>query len=119
MEKISKNKNHTLVFAEVNKDTFEAIRSGKKKIETRAGSVKYQKVKSGDTLIMSCAGKEFPKKVKKVRHFKSIPALFKVYTPYEINDKTKSVAEATKVYYGYSGYKEKIAKFGLFAFELE
>ena len=112
-------KSHIIVFAQINKDIFEDIRSGKKKVETRAGSVKYQKIKSGDTLIMSCGGKKFQKKIKKVAYFKSIKEILKKYTPEEINPRTHSEREATEMYHSFSGYKEKIKKFGIIAFELK
>ncbi len=110
---------HTLRFAEINKDIFQAIRDGRKKVETRAGSTKYQKIKSGDVLVLSCSGKKFEKKIQKVRHFSSIKEILKKYKPEEINPKTHSLEETEKMYYSFTGYKEKIKKLGLFAFELE
>ena len=38
---LSNMKKHTLRFRAVNRDIFDAIRNGKKKIETRAGSPKF------------------------------------------------------------------------------
>ena len=111
-------KKYILKFAQINKETFDFIRSGKKKIETRAGSVKYQKIKAGDVLVLSCAGERFEKRIKKVSHFKSIKDILKKYTPSQINPATKTEKELTGVYYSYPNYKEKIKKFGLLAFEL-
>ena len=110
---------YSLIFAEANKDTFDFIRSGKKKIETRAGTVKYQKIKAGDILVMSCLGKKFEKKVKKVFHFASIKELLKKYTPNQINPAIRTEKELTNKYHSFPNYKEKIAQFGLLAFELE
>ena len=113
------SKKHTLVFAQINKDIFEAIRDGKKKVETRAGTVKYQKIKVGDVIVLSCAGEKFEKKIKKIRHFSGIEEILKVYKPEEINPKTHSEEEAAQMYHSFPGYKEKIELFGLFAFEVE
>lgn len=115
---MSKNKKYTLRFRAVDKDTFEAIKNGKKKIETRAGSPKYFDIKAGDTLVFVCGKSRFSRKIKKVRKFKSIEALHKIYKPLTINHKTRTIADSKKVYYSYPRYQEKIKKYGLIAMEL-
>lgn len=112
------NKTYILRFRAVNRDIFEAIRSGKKKIETRAGSPKYSDIQAGNILVFVCGKNRFEKKIKNVRKFKSVKALHKVYKPQEINPKTKTIEESEKVYYSFPGYKEKIKKYGLIALEL-
>ena len=107
-----------LRFRQINKDIFEAIKNGKKKIETRAGSPKYFNIKAGDALVFVCGKERFEKKIKKVSKFKSIAALHKVYKPIEINPRTKTLAESKKMYYSFPGYKEKIKRYGLIALEL-
>lgn len=97
---------------------FQAIKSRKKKIETRAGSPRYFNIKAGDRLVFVCGKDKFQKKIKKVRKFKSVEALHKIYKPQEINPKTKTVEESEKMYYSFPGYKEKIKKYGLIALEL-
>jgi ASC-1-like (ASCH) protein len=118
MDKKEKTKNITLRFRATNRDIFEAIRSGKKKIETRAGSPKYFDIKAGDTLVFVCGKERFNKKVKSVHKFKSIKALHKIYKPIEINPKTKTIQESEKMYHSFSGYREKIKKYGLIALKL-
>ncbi len=118
MKTIEKHKTHRLRFAAKNKATFEFIKSGKKKVETRAGTVKYQRVQAGDTLIMCCGKLHLEKTAKKVRHFKSIKALLEVYKPDVINPGTSTLKEMETMYYSYPGYKEKIKEFGILAFEL-
>lgn len=115
---VTKSKKYTLRFRAVNKDTFNAIKNGKKKIETRAGSPKYFYIQAGDVLVFVCGKDKFEKKVKKVRKFKSIKALNKVYKPKQINPKTTTMGESEKMYYSFPGYKEKIKKYGLVAMEL-
>ena len=110
---------HILTFAEINRDVFDLIRNGEKKVETRAGTVKHQKVKTGDVLIFSCGDDRFEKTVKKVSHFAGIKELLQKYTPEQINLKIHSEQELTEKYYIFPNYKEKITEFGLLAFELE
>ena len=112
-------KRYVLRVAARDKNVFEAIGSGKKKIETRAGSVKYQNIKAGDTLVFSCAGKKFEKKIKEVRHFKSIADILKVYKPSQINPSISTKEEMIKMWHSFPNYKEKIVKFGILAFELK
>lgn len=113
------NKKYTLGFRETNQDIFEAIRNGKKKVETRAATVKYQNIKAGDTLVLVCGKDRFEKKVKAVKVYKSIAALVKKYKPGEIIPGLKTAKELEAAYYSFPGYKEKIAKVGLLALELK
>jgi ASC-1-like (ASCH) protein len=110
--------NRVLRFRKINEDIFEAIRKGTKKIETRAATTRYSQIQKGDRLIFICGPKKFSKKVKRVKIFKSIKSLTKVYSPKQINPNTKSFKELEKMYYNYPNYKEKIKKFGLIAIEL-
>ena len=72
-----KNKPKILKFRLVNKDIFEAIVRGKKKIETRAATEKYRKIKVGDTVILKCGKKNLTKKVLRVEHSSQITNLQK------------------------------------------
>jgi ASC-1-like (ASCH) protein len=112
-------KKHTLKFAKINKKTWKNIKSGKKIVETRAGTEKYRKVSVGDLLILSCDGKKFEKTVKKIQHFRSIHSMLKKIRISEIEPEVKTENELTKIYESYPDYKKKIKKFGLFAFMLE
>lgn len=107
-----------LKFRAVNRDIFEAIRSGKKPVETRAATVKYAGIKAGDTVEFVCGKDKFTKPVKRAEIFKSISDLVKKYKPEEINPNIKTVDELEKMYYSFPGYKEKIEKVGLIAFEV-
>lgn len=108
-----------LKFRVVNSYIFEMIKNGKKQVETRAGSPKYFDIKAGDILVFACGNNKFQKEIKKVRKFKNVEALHKIYKPIDINPKTKTVQESARMYYSFPGYKEKIKKYGLVAFELE
>ncbi len=100
------------------RDNFLNIKSGKKKVETRAATTKYRNIKKGDLVVLACGKEKFQKKVKKVKRFKTITSLTKVYPPNKIMPEISSVRELREIYYSYPRYREKIKKFGLVALEL-
>lgn len=111
-------KKYTLRVAAGNEDIFEAIVSGKKKIETRAATERYRNIQKGDVIVLMCGKKKEQKTVKNVRIFKSISGLLKKYTPRQINPQYTTAREITDMYFSFSGYKEKIKQFGIIALEL-
>lgn len=114
-----KSKSHTLPFAKDNLNTWKLIKSGEKSIETRAGGPKYIGIKVGDTLVFSCLGKKFSKKVVKVIHFKTVSAMLKKYKPSQINPTVKTTKELQAMYDSFAGYKQRLKEFGILAFELK
>lgn len=110
---------YTLRFSQMNYDIFRAIKSGKKRIETRAATPKNLLIKQGHILRLVCGDKEFKKDVLRVRIFKTIELLLLKYKPEEIHPKIKTKEELTKLYYSFPNYKEKIKKNGIVAFELK
>ncbi len=112
------NKTHILRFRAVDKDIFTAIKSGNKKIETRAASPKFLNMKAGDNIILVCGKERLEKKIKNVRKFSSVKDLLKIYKAQEINPKTTNLEELEKMYYSFPGYREKIKEYGLIALEL-
>jgi ASC-1-like (ASCH) protein len=107
-----------LEIRDINKDIFEAIRDGKKKVETRAATPKYSDIKSGDRVDFVCGNESFVKQIKKVETFKTISEMLDKYEVEEINPKIRSEKELEDMYYSFPNYKEKIEKYGLIAFEL-
>lgn len=112
------NKIYRLRFRAVDKYIFNAIKTGQKKVETRAATPRYQKVKVGDTLLCVCGQQSIYKKIIKVKIFRSITALLKKYHLADINPRLKSVGELRKMYASFPNYKGKIKKYGLIALEL-
>jgi len=108
-----------LKFRVKNRDIFDAIVSGRKKVETRAATPKYMKVRVGDVLTLVCGKKRLKKKVKKAEHFKTINAVMKKYRPEEINPKANSLREIRETWYSFPNYREKIKKFGLVLWQLK
>lgn len=108
-----------LVINKNDKDIFDAIADGSKKVETRANTVKYKNIKVGDNIIFSCGTKTIQKTVSKVSIFPTLDALLKKYKPNEINPRLSSKEEIVKMYNSFPGYTEKIKSSGIIAFDLE
>lgn len=107
-----------LRFREENRDIFYAIRNGIKKVETRAGSKKYQNIEVGDVLILSCGDEKIEKTVIRLSKFNTITDLLLFYKPEEIVPGVYIKEELEKIYHSFPGYEEKIKEFGIVAFEL-
>ncbi len=113
------NKTCKLKFRAVDKEIFSAIKMGKKKIETRVATERYRKIEKGDRLRLICGREEFIKEIVAARVFPTIAALLKKYRPSQINPAVKTEAELRKMYDGFSGYRDKIKKYGLAVWELK
>ena len=111
--------NRPLVFKAGDYDNFSDIKTGLKSIETRAGTGPYQKIKKGDILTITCRGEVIRKTVNKIEHFRSVQDVFDSPDFEKILPGVSSLKEAESIYYGFTGYKEKIAKYGLLAFYLD
>jgi len=109
---------HTLRIREVDREIFKAIRDNKKTIETRAGSPRYSKIRKGDVLRFTCGKDSFERTVVSVNHYRTITALLKKYSFRDINPSITSPRELREMYYKFPGYKERISKFGILAWEL-
>ncbi|MDR3582447.1 MAG: hypothetical protein P4L67_04210 [Candidatus Pacebacteria bacterium] len=107
-----------LRFRATDKDNFLEIRNGVKVVETRAATPKYRGVKKGDVLVIVCGRDRLKKSVRCVSVFSSIGAMTKAIPHKKIMPSASSVAEMRKVYYGYPGYREKLKKYGVIAFEI-
>ena len=107
-----------LRFREIDRDSFDDIKAGRKKIETRAATKKYADIKAGDKIKIVCGKDSIEKKVKKVTIFKSIPSMLRKYKPDKINPKAKTKEELEKMYCSFPNYQEKIKEHGIIAMEL-
>jgi ASC-1-like (ASCH) protein len=111
-------KKHILKFRALDRDKFEAVKSGAKAIETRAGTVAYKKIQAGDVLVIKCGGEVVEKTVRQVSHFKSVQDVVNSPDFGKILPWASNLEEAEKTYYSFPGYKEKIAQHGILAFYL-
>lgn len=112
-------KRFTLTFRAVNRDTFDFIREGAKRIETRAATEKYADIAKGDKIVFACGKEKFSKTVVKVEKFRSIAALYRKYKPHQINPTWKSQADGRKAWASFPNYPEKIRTYGLLALTLK
>ncbi len=101
------------------RQTFDFIKSGEKRIETRAGGPKYENIVVGDTVIIECGGDTFERVVRKVQKFESIDKMLEVYKPEDINPLVTTAEELKAKYLLFPGYPERLAQFGIMAFEFE
>lgn len=111
------DKTYILKFRAGSRDIFEAVRMGKKRMETRAASVRYRNIKSGDVIEFVCGKERFQKTVKRAIIFKSVLAMLKKYKFTDILPKAISVKDLEDTYKSFPGYPEKIKKFGIVALE--
>lgn len=111
--------NHTLRFRAVNRDIWEAIKRGTKKVETRAATPRYRKIAVGDKVAFVCGRSRFVRCVQKIYHFRSVATLAKKYKPSAINPNCRTLKELNTMYLSFSGYREKLKHYGIVAFELK
>ncbi len=116
---IANNQKYVLRFRAVNRDIFEAIKGGKKKVETRAATARYSKIKAGDLVVLMCGKNKFEKTVKRAGIFKTVSSMLGKYKVKDIMPNLSSAEELQQTYYGYPNYREKIRKFGLVVLELK
>ena len=109
---------YILRFRRINRNIFTAIRDGVKKVETRAHTTRYQRIKQGDAVMFVCGKERFKRQVKRVQHFKNITTILRVYKLRDVNPFVSSKKELEETYWSFPGYNEKIRKFGLIAIEL-
>lgn len=117
--KSNENKTHYLKFRAINRDIFEAIKNGAKKIETRAATKRFRDIKVGDKVKLICGKDKFEKEVKKSQIYKTITAMLRKYKPNEINPKCSTAKELREMYYSFQSYRKKIKNFGLIVLELK
>lgn len=108
-----------LRFRTINQDVFDAIKNGAKKVETRAATARYNKIKMGDVIVLVCGKNRFEKTVKRAGIFKTISSMLGKYKVEDVMPNLSSAKELEQAYCSYPNYREKIKKFGLIAIELK
>ncbi len=116
---INKSKKITLRFRAINKEFFQAIKTGRKKIETRAATIKYKNIKSGDLVEFVSGKQRFSRTVKSSKIFKNIGSMTKVHKLTDIMPNAKSTKDLEKSYNSFPGYREKLKKFGIIALKFK
>ncbi|MFA5047760.1 MAG: ASCH domain-containing protein [Patescibacteria group bacterium] len=110
---------HKLIFRDCDQETFNLIKNGQKKIETRAGLPEYFEIKARDLVNFICGDYACEKEIKNVSVFPSLNDLFKVYEPEQIDSSISTIEEMTAKYMSFPGYPERIEKSGIIVFELK
>lgn len=105
-------------FRKTDRNDFLDIKRGLKEIETRAATEKYRKIKAGDKLVIVCGRMRLVKEVRKARRFRTLTAMLKAVNYGKIMPSAKSGREAREIFLSYTGYGEKLKKFGIMAFYL-
>ncbi len=108
-----------LRFREVDRDLFEAVKDGRKKVETRAATSRYSGLGAGDIAVLVCGKDKFEKSVRRVETFRTVKDMLQHYKIKDINPFVKSGDELVSMYNSFTGYREKISNYGLIAIELE
>lgn len=110
---------HKLPFLESHRQTFELIRDGRKRLETRAGSEEYLRIRPADSIEFSCGEDTTKRKVVRIEKFPSLESLLARYEPAELNPAWGSREEAMESFLSFPGYEKRIQDFGLLVFEIE
>lgn len=112
-------KTHTLVFRQVDRDNFTAIKDGLKTVETRAATTRHRTIQAGDSLVIKCGDDRITKHIAVVRHFAGIEDLLRAIPVHNVMPYAKTQADVEREYYSYPGYKEKIEQHGIIALSLK
>lgn len=110
---------HVIEFHDVNRPLFEAIRTGTKRVETRAATEKYTAVRAGDEVLFVCGGETCLKTVVTAKRFRTVDELLGVYPPSAIAPWLSSVEDVRALYQTFPGYAAKLERHGVVAFELQ
>ncbi len=97
---------------------FKKIRDKLKTVETRAATKLYRNIAKDDILVIVCGKERITRKVKRARHFRSITSMTKAIPFRRIMPSVPSIAAMRRAYYRYPGYKEKLKRFGVVAWEI-
>lgn len=103
---------------------FYAIKNGTKKVEGRVPKSKrsrYFKIKSGDTIVFLLeTGKErVQTQVLFVHHYPDFRTMLQKEGPEKVLSSGGNIDQGVASYNSFSGYKEGVKKYGVFAFGIK
>lgn len=110
--------NRTLRIRTADRQVFDDLQSGRKTIETRAATPKYQKLVAGDTLTFVCREERLVMTVKETLHWKSVESMARAIGWQKVMPHASSLKEVKETYASYPGYTEKIREHGIAGFRL-
>jgi peptidoglycan LD-endopeptidase CwlK len=106
-------------FREVDRARFEEVRSGIKRIETRAAQPKYQDIREGDEITFVCGGDQCAKRVTRVFRWKNIDEMLREVELKYVMPDLDTIQQVKERYASYPKYDRLIEEFGIVGFELE
>jgi ASC-1-like (ASCH) protein len=109
-------KTWTLKIRAVDKRVFDQIVSGTKTIETRAATKDFN---VGDRVIFKCGKDISEKTIASVRKYVDFEEYLKKEDLTKVFGPGITADEARRIHYSFPGYKEKLEKYGIVAFELK
>lgn len=112
-------KRHVLNIRAVDRINFDQIAEGKKTIETRAATPRYNGIEAGDELELRCGTDRITRRVLAVQHYDSVESIFQSADFSSVMPGVETLDDAKAAYYSYSGYEDKINRYGLIAMYLE
>lgn len=108
---------YELLFEEKDRARFEEVRSGSKRIETRAMDERYRSIVADDEIVFVCGDDRFTKRVNKVYLWPTVEAML-AEVPIEIvMPGLLTVQEVYDRFSSYPSYFERIEKGGILGFE--
>ena len=110
---------YTLRLRSTDKDIFEAIKSGRKNIETRAATVRNITMQAGDEIFFVCGKQSLKRSITKATKYKTIKAMLRDYRVKQIAPDLKTENDLRDMYFAWPSYRDKIRKYGLVALELK
>ncbi|HVN26164.1 MAG TPA: hypothetical protein VMT99_00730 [Candidatus Paceibacterota bacterium] len=111
-------KEWTLRLRAEDRGMFIDIRDGLKTVETRAATPRYRAIRKGDVLVFTCGRGRLRRKIARVRVFRTVGALAKAVPVRRVMPAVRSLGEMRTIYRGYPGYREKIRRYGIIAFDM-
>jgi len=112
-------KKYTLPVRSVDRDVYDLIESGAKKIETRAAGPRYENIQNGDLIVFKCGKDKFERTVKNVEKFENVEKMLVSHKVQDIDPRVETEEGLKKMYHSFPGYDERLKKYGIIAFELE
>lgn len=104
--------------SERNRKIFEAIKIGRKKVETRAATVRYKDIIVGDRVMFTCGKDCFERVIGRVTHFASVDEMLTKYKVEDIDPTRHTADELKHLYASFPDYGDKIEKVGIIALEI-
>ena len=109
---------YCLVIREQDRNVFDDIVQGRKIIETRAATPKYQSVRVGDWFTFVCGPDSVSKSIAGIAWYENIDDLYEHVSVEKVLPSAGSIEAAKRIHLGFPGYQDKLATYGVMAFEL-